>query len=266
MDLGAYLKRIGWTGPVAVDAETLGALAAHHARAIAYENLNPFLGLPVDLEIAALERKMVQSRRGGYCFEQNSLFAAALRAIGFEVSGLAARVLWGAPAGVVTPRVHMVLKVDLDGAPWIVDVGFGGTTPTGALRLVPEIEQPTTLEPFRLVERQGDWRVEVKILGHWNPLYRFDLVPQVPVDYALASYFTATNPASIFVNGLMLARPMDDRRYALRNRDFAIHRRDGATERRRLDGAAEIVDVLETYFDLRTDDLPRLHDRLAALP
>jgi N-hydroxyarylamine O-acetyltransferase len=222
--------------------------------------------LPVELDIAALERKMVRGRRGGYCFEQNSLFGAALRTIGFEVSGLAARVLWGAPAGTVTPRVHIVLKVDLADGARIVDVGFGSTTPTGALRLVPDIDQRTTLEPFRLLERHGDWRVEVKIAGEWDPLYRFDLVPQLPVDYALANYFTATNPASIFVNGLMLARPMWDRRCALRNRDFAIHRRDGTTERRRLDGTGEIIDVLETRFDLSVHDLPGLAERLGRLP
>ncbi|MGH6989839.1 MAG: arylamine N-acetyltransferase family protein [Stellaceae bacterium] len=266
MDLDAYLARIGWSGPVALEAETLAALAAHHGRAIAYENLNPFLGLPVELDIGTLERKMVRGRRGGYCFEQNALFAAALRDIGFVVTGLGARVLWGRPETPLGPRSHMVLMVDLDGEPRIVDAGFGSTTPTGALRLIPEIEQQTTLEPFRLVERQGDWQVEAKIAGDWEPLYRFDLVPQLPADYAVANYFTATHPTSIFVKYLTLARPLDDRRYVLRNRDFAIHHRDGTTERRRLDSVAEIVDALETKFDLDTAGLPRLEQRLATLP
>ena len=136
MDLTAYLDRIGWSGPVPVTAETLGTLATHHGSAIAFENLNPFLGLPVDLDIAALERKMVRDRRGGYCFEQNALFAAALRQLGFTVTGLGARVLWIQPNGPLGPRSHMVLRVDIAGEPWIVDVGFGGLTLTGALRLV----------------------------------------------------------------------------------------------------------------------------------
>jgi N-hydroxyarylamine O-acetyltransferase len=266
MDLPAYLRRIGWSGPVPVTAETLAALAVHHGTGIAFENLNPFLGLPVDLEIAALERKMVAGRRGGYCYEQNALFGEALRALGFEVSGLAARVLWGYSEGAITPRGHEVLRVDLAGEIWIVDVGFGAVTLTGALRLVPDIEQATTLEPFRLVMRDGEWRLEARIAGEWRPLYQFDLQRQEPVDYVAANYFVATHPRSIFVTGLMLARPAEDRRFALSDRNFAIHHLDGKTERRRLDSPAEFIEVLEHRFDIDAGALPGLAQRLATLP
>lgn len=266
MDLPAYLRRIGWSGPVPVTAETLGALAVHHGTGIAFENLNPFLGLPVELDIATLERKMVEGRRGGYCYEQNGLFGEALRALGFEVSGLAARVLWGYPPAAITPRAHRVLRIDLAGETWIVDVGFGGLTLTGALRLVPGIEQRTTLEPFRLVMCDGEWRLEARIAGEWRPLYQFDLQRQHPVDYVAANYFVATHAASIFVTGLMLARPAENRRYALSNRDFAIHHLDGRTERRRLDSPAEFIDVLENRFDIAAGALPGLAERLAMLP
>jgi N-hydroxyarylamine O-acetyltransferase len=267
MDLDAYLARIGWSGPVAIDAATLGALAAHHGRAIAFENLNPFLGLPVELDVTTLERKMVQGRRGGYCYEQNGLFHTALKALGFDASGLIARVLWGYSGDAPTPRGHMVQRVEIEGESWIVDVGFGGLTLTGALRLVPDIEQPTTLEPFRLRRIEEEWRLEARIGGTWRPLYQFDLQRQhYPIDYVSANYRVATHPASQFVTGLMLARPMADRRFALLNRDFAIHHLNGPTEKRRLETPAEFIDVLETCFDLRAGDLPRLERRLAELP
>src|SRR5213593_335985 len=94
MDLAAYLQRIGWTGRVAPDRPSLQALAAHHAAAIPFENLDPLLGLPVALDLPSLEAKLVHAGRGGYCFEHNTLFAEVLTQIGFEVTRLAARVLW----------------------------------------------------------------------------------------------------------------------------------------------------------------------------
>jgi N-hydroxyarylamine O-acetyltransferase len=266
IDRAAYFRRVGWSGPLAVDEPTLARLAAHHTHAIPFENLNPFLGLPVDLDLAVLERKLVRGRRGGYCFEQNAVFADILRQIGFNVTGLAARVLWGRPEAPVGPRSHMLLRVDLADGPCILDVGFGSTTLTGVLRLVPDIVQETTHEPFRLLRRADHWRMEARVAGNWLALYRFDPEPAYPADYAVTNYFTATHPTSPFVNGLMLARPVEGGRLALANRDFTIHHLGGPSEKRRLETPAEIIDVLETKFDLDTAGLPRLEQRLATLP
>src|SRR6185312_947840 len=103
VNLGAYLRRVGWSGPVRVDLPTLRGLAIAHVATIPFANLDP----------AALQRKLVDEGRGGYCFEQNLLFEAMLREIGFEVSGLIARVLWGHPEDTQTPQSHMLLRVEL---------------------------------------------------------------------------------------------------------------------------------------------------------
>jgi N-hydroxyarylamine O-acetyltransferase len=105
IDLHAYLQRIDHGRPVSPDLSTLQALAAAQVGAIPFENLNPLLGLPVDLDPAALQRKLVHDGRGGYCFEQNLLFPEVLRAIGFEVSALVARVLWMQPRDGINPHV-----------------------------------------------------------------------------------------------------------------------------------------------------------------
>src|SRR5690349_12520297 len=121
-DLDAYFARIGYGGPARPDLQTLAALNARHVDAIPFESLNPLAGLPVKLDLASLQAKMVQRRRGGYCFEQNHLFRAALEAIGFAVTGLGGRVVWMSPPGApLGARGHMLLKVDLDGAPWLAD-------------------------------------------------------------------------------------------------------------------------------------------------
>jgi N-hydroxyarylamine O-acetyltransferase len=163
-DLAAYLHRIGYIGATSPTLDTLGAIHRHHTRAIPFENLNPFLGWPVRLDIGSLQEKIVGSGRGGYCFEQNLLLTHALRAMGFSVVGLAARVLYNVPAGVVPARSHMLLRIALDGRAYVADVGFGGLTLTDPLRLEPGVEQTTSHEQFRLIA-EGDEFVMQALVG-----------------------------------------------------------------------------------------------------
>jgi N-hydroxyarylamine O-acetyltransferase len=266
LDLDAYLHRIGHAGPAAPDLATLRALALAHAMAIPYENLDPLLGLPVDLDPAALEDKLVHGGRGGYCFEHNLLFAEALRAVGFAPVGLIARVLWNRPEDAVTAQTHMLLRVPLDGADWLVDVGFGSMTLTGALRLAPDAAQATPHGPFRLL-RQGDgWRMQAQVLGEWRSLYRFDLHPCERIDYEVSNHYVSTHPQSQFVQTLAAARCTPDARLALRNREFAVHPLGGATERCTLARPEQIRHVLESEFRIRLPRHPGLERRLAALP
>ena len=266
MNLAAYLQRIGWTGPVAPDRPALQALVAHHAAAIPFENLDPLLGIPVALDLASIEAKLVHAGRGGYCFEQNTLFAEALGQIGFDVTPLAARVLWGLPDDAITARSHMLLKVELAEGPVIADVGFGGQTPTGTLRLEADVEQPTPHEPYRFVAIDDGWRLQSRLGSEWTSLYRFDLQRQHPVDYLAPNHYLSTHPNSHFVNHLIAARAAADRRYALFDRDFAMHHLNGQTERRVLRDADEIREVLQQVFRIALPDHPALDDRLAALP
>src|SRR5260221_10485109 len=111
-DLDAYLTRIGFTGAPQADLATLTSIHALQPAAIPFENLDPLLGRPVTLDLAGLQAKLVQGRRGGYCFELNSLLAVALEALGFSVIRLAARVRWRAPPErPVGARTHMLLRV-----------------------------------------------------------------------------------------------------------------------------------------------------------
>ena len=127
LDLDAYLARIGYDGPREPTLEVLRAIHAAHPAAIPFEAIDVLLDRGVDISLPAVQAKLIAGRRGGYCFEQNTLFLAVLRELGFDVEPLLARVVWmrpaDAPAG---PRTHMVLRVTLEGRPWLADVGFGG--------------------------------------------------------------------------------------------------------------------------------------------
>jgi N-hydroxyarylamine O-acetyltransferase len=268
IDVSAYFERIGYAGRSTPDLDTLRAIQRCHAQTIPFENLNPFVGWPVRLDAASLQQKLVRDGRGGYCYEHNLLLSHVLRALGFEVTWLAARVTMNLPEHAVGGRTHMLLLVAL-GAPYIVDVGFGGLTLTGPLRLQTDIEQATPHEPFRLLEAGDEFMVEAKIAGEWRALYRFGLQKQRLPDYEMCNWYLSNHPESRFVVNLMAARPDADRRHALRNNELAVHYLDGRTERRVLRSVAELQQALENVFRVRLPDGPDLRAalaRVASLP
>lgn len=267
MDLDAYFSRIGFAGDRSPTLATLGAIQSHHVEAIAFENLDPLLGRPVRLDPASLEAKLVRARRGGWCFEHNLLLSHVLRALGFSVAGLAARVLWNVPEATATPRTHMLLRVQAEGEPVLVDVGFGLLTPTAPLRLVTGVAQRTPHEPFRLLAYEGAFVMQAQLRGSWQPLYAFDLQEQQQVDYELVNWYLSNHPCSRFVNGLMAARAAPGRRYTLRDNEFAVHDVNGQSERRVLADATALRCTLEDVFGLalsETSGLDAALERLVA--
>jgi N-hydroxyarylamine O-acetyltransferase len=265
MDLDAYFRRIGYAGDRSPTLATLGAIQLHHVEAIAFENLDPLLGQPVRLDPQSLETKLVRARRGGWCFEHNLLLSHVLRALGFSVAGLAARVLWNVPEATATPRTHMLLRVQVQGEPVLVDVGFGLLTPTAPLRLVTGAAQRTPHEPFRLVAHADGYLMQVQLRGAWKPLYAFDLQEQQQVDYELVNWYLSNHPGSRFVNGLMAARAVPGRRYTLRDNEFAVHDVDGESERRVLADATALRATLEDVFGLALAGMPGLDAALERL-
>ncbi|TPM40093.1 arylamine N-acetyltransferase [Mesorhizobium sp. B2-3-4] len=253
-DLDAYFSRIGHAGSRDASLDMLKTLHFLHPQAIPFENMDPFLGRPVRLDIASLQDKIVLGGRGGYCFEHNLLFMHALKALGFEVGGLAARVLLGQPEDAITARSHMLLRIDLDQRTYIADVGFGGLTLTAPLRLDPGLEQKTPHETFRIVETGDHFRLQAAIGGGWRTLYRFDLQPHYEVDYSISNYFMSTNPASHFVTSVLAARAAPDRRYGLRGNRLSIHHIDGRTEQKEIATAAELADTLEGQLGITIPD------------
>ena len=258
-----YLSRIG-VAAATPDLATLRAIVTGHTRSIAFENLNPFTGRDVDLD--NLTAKMVHGGRGGYCFEHNLLLQAALDGLGYRTTALTARVVWGRPADAPPlARTHMLLRVELDGGPHLVDVGFGGQTLTGVLTLQPDVEQVTPHEPYRLLQEAGTWTMQAMVGGAWRSIYHFDLTPQPRADLEMGSWFVSHHPASHFVTGLVAARPAEGRRHNMGGRTLATHYLDGPSEQRELSSPTEIMRELEETFLLNLADLPDLEAALKRL-
>jgi N-hydroxyarylamine O-acetyltransferase len=258
VDLDRYCARIGYDGPRQPSLEVLRRLHQRHAEAIPFENLNPLLRLPVPLDQASLERKMLGEGRGGWCFEQNWLFRRALEAMGFEVRGRAARVTWGAPEGRVGARSHMVLEVSIGGRAWLADVGFGGVTLTGPLDFDIREPQPTPHEDFRLdLMADGDYVLNVR-LEQWAPMFRFRREDQLLPDYEQASFYLCNHPDSHFLKQLVAARPFPGGRFGLRDNMLTVHRPGQPVERRLLTSVAQLRDALERLMLVTLPDHPDL--------
>ena len=250
LDLAAYLARIDHPEPATPDLAALRSLHAAHTAAIVFENLDIQRGLGIDLEIDRVQAKLVGAGRGGYCFEQNTLFSAVLERLGYTVTRLCGRVRMGRATPDVPARSHMIVRVDLPEGPYLADVGFGAG----------QLIEPIALVPGVVVEQHG-WGYTLVREGEglmlrglhpegWIDLYQFTLEPQHPIDFVVANHYTSTHPASRFVTTLTAQRVTPAVRYTLRDRSFE-ELRPASRVRRELADEAELMAVLLEVFGLR---------------
>ncbi|WIM86318.1 arylamine N-acetyltransferase [Candidatus Mycobacterium wuenschmannii] len=271
LDLAGYFARIGYDGAADPTLDVLQELVTAHTRSIAFENLDPLLGVPVaDLGPEALVDKLVHRRRGGYCYEQNGLMGYVLEELGFGVRRFAARVIWAVPPGSpVPPQTHTLLGVAPPGAPQLllVDVGFGGQTPTSPLRLETGTVQQTTHEPYRLQGRGDTLVLQAEVRGEWQSLYEFATKTAPPIDLLVGSWYVSTHPESHFVTNLMASLVTADGRCNLSGRHVSVHG-SGGTDKTELADAAAVVDELTDRFGINvadTGDRAALEARIAAV-
>jgi N-hydroxyarylamine O-acetyltransferase len=251
-DLDAYFARIGYTGSREPTLATLRALSLHHASSIPFENLDVLLGRGIDLDPTAVERKLVHAHRGGYCFEQNSLFFHVLTALGFRVTPLSARVRWQRPRDFTPSRTHLFLRVDLSDGPWLADVGIGGLSLTSPIPFDDSGREMSTAHEPRRILREGTRLFHQARLGtEWHDVYEFTGEEMPPIDRELGNWYTSAHPASHFRNRLIAARATTDgRRLSLLNREFTMRARDGRAETHPISSPDELLALLAAHFGL----------------
>jgi N-hydroxyarylamine O-acetyltransferase len=265
--LDGYLRRIGWAGGRQPGEETLRGVHLAHAYGIPFENLDPVSGDVPSLALGDLEAKLVRGGRGGYCYEQNTLLAAALEALGFGVTRLTARVVVGAERMASRPRTHMALLVHVPGQsrPYLADVGFGALG--GLLEPVPLVTGVTFEDGerrHRLVHMPHEGPLEMWVLQAWGPegwarQYAFTVEPFEQSDIEVINWHIATNPRSPFRSRLFVQRTGPGVHRTLAERELTVTSAEGAVERRKVaDG--ELRGVLRDEFGLRVPDDMRLPD------
>lgn len=250
-----YLDRIAYTGPTEPTAETLRLLHRAHLFAVPFENLDIALGRKIVCDEDTFLRKIVEHRRGGFCYELNGAFAVLLRDLGYVVTLLSARV--ARDDGSYSPEFdHLALRVDL-AEPWLADVGFGDLC-LDPLRLATGAEQEQEGWKFRVVPESDSQYVERmehmerKERGDgWKRQYSLTQTPRRLDDFADRCHYHQTSPESSFTRKRVCSLATTDGRITLSDRTLIITRngaRNGEREERLLSSEAEWQIALREHF------------------
>ena len=247
MDITAYLERINYRGSRTPSAETLRNLQVAHLLTVPFENLSIHAHEAIVLNDEALFHKIVERRRGGFCYECNGLFAALLRALGFDVSMLSAEVA-RAGGGFSQPFDHMTLMVKLEET-WLVDVGFGDSF-LEPLKMDNSTEQIQGPESFRIVAEDEYLVVQRQYDHEWKKEYRFTLQPYKYSDFEEMCRYHQTSPQSHFTQKRICSLATSDGRITLSDMRFIVTS-DGVREERALSDKKEYDEILLKQFGIK---------------
>ena len=245
LNVPAYLDRIAYTGPIAPTIDVLRGLHRAHMLSVPFENLDIALNRRIACDENSFVQKIVERRRGGFCYELNGAFAGLLREIGFKVTLLSARV--SRADGSESPEFdHLALRVDLD-EPWLADVGFGDSF-LEPLQLRPGAEQ-----------QQDGWIYRVAGCGDslcmeradrddiWKRQYSFTLIPRSLDDFAPMCQYHQTSPESPFTGKSICSMATVGGRITVAERKLILTS-NGTKEQRLLTSDEEWRMVLKEHF------------------
>jgi len=247
MNASAYLVRIGYTGDLTPTASTLRDLHRAHMLSVPFENLDIGLGRKIVCDESAFLRKIVEERRGGFCYELNGAFAALLRELGFQVTLLSARV--PREDGRDGPEFdHLALRVDLD-EPWLADVGFGDSF-VEPLRLQSGVEQPQVGWSYRIVEEQDSLHMErSEPKGDWRRQYSFTLRPRRLPEFSPMCHYHQTSPQSPFTRKSVCSMATSNGRITIADRKLIVAR-NGQKDESQLESDEQWRAALREHFGL----------------
>jgi len=245
VDIAAYLKRINYDGPLDPSAETLRRLHRAHMLRVPFENLDIHLGRLIVLDESKLLSKIVEQRRGGFCYELNGAFGALLRALGFDVAMLSAGVA-REEGGFSPPFDHMALLVKLKER-WLADVGFGDSF-MEPLLLDYRQEQIQAEGAYRISSDDDHLILEQRDdAGSWKPQYRFTLQPYQYEAFTQMCHFHQTSPDSHFTQKRTCSLAMPEGRITLAGMRLITTTR-GERHERALASEEECATVLREHF------------------
>jgi N-hydroxyarylamine O-acetyltransferase len=250
VDIKSYLERIRFRKSLLAGSDTLRDLQKAHLLTVPFENLSIHSNDPIILDDSALFEKMVERRRGGFCYELNGLFAALLRALDFDVVMLSAEV--ANAEGAYGPKFdHMALLVSL-GERWLVDVGFGDSFREPLL--LDKRDEQTRRERSYRIASDGEYLIVAQRANadaeEWKPQYRFTLERYHYSDYAEMCYYHQTSAESHFTRGRICSRATDDGRLTLSEMRFIETKMNGERRERLLADEQEYASVLNEHFGI----------------
>jgi N-hydroxyarylamine O-acetyltransferase len=262
LDFDAYVERIQYSGRTDPGFDTLAGLLRAHMAAIPFENLDVLFGRPVRLDLDGVQGKLVRARRGGYCFEHATLFAAVLERLGFHPVRHTARVVLFAPR-TQSPRTHMFLTVPLGEGTFVVDPGFGAFAPCVPIVLGEGTAALLGLATHWMARDEEVWVLRTQSGGKTLDCWVSTLDHDNLVDFEVGNHFTATHPTSPFVNRIMMRALTGDGRVTVMNRDLTIWRGNEAHAAQLADRTA-LRSLLVEHFGFDLPEVERL--RVPSIP
>lgn len=263
MDIADYLSRIGLQKTPNADLAGLHQLQNHHMRHVPFENLDVVMGRPLNLSREALFEKIVMYRRGGYCFELNTLYAVLLEEIGFALVSMLARV-WLRDPPETPPRTHLVYRVKIEGVDWISDVGFGGRAARVPLKIEDgyEIDDGEGCIRIRKDETFG-YRISRLQEGIWSDQYTVETAPAHRADILSGNHWTENHPSSHFKQGIGVGLFTEVGRTSFYD---GIFRQRGADQSdQEISGFEATIDILRSQFGLDLHLTPKECERMKAV-
>jgi N-hydroxyarylamine O-acetyltransferase len=263
LDVGAYLRRINYSGPTEPSEATLVAIYRSHLREVRFENFDVFLKGSVSVELGDIQDKIVYRGRGGYCYEQAQLFGGVLERLGFTVERMLARV--GPDGGPARGRTQLTLRVQSGTGVWLADPGFGNSPPAPLSLRRYRSGGPQEVDGWIYEiapdQENGDevWKLREYQAGEWVTLHRWDDARTHPIDVILSNHYTSTHPDSWFTWQPILVRRDPDAVRSIVGRSYTITRPGHVKERRDLTDA-EFAAALTDEFALKltTDEIATL--------
>ncbi|WKV50545.1 arylamine N-acetyltransferase family protein [Dickeya fangzhongdai] len=247
-----YLQRIGVSLLPAEPALLLHQLHLAHLTHIPFENLDVVFGKPIRLDPSAIYRKIVDERRGGFCYELNYGFYLLLKALGFDVQLLSGQV-WNDDGHYGQPFDHLFLKVELPQGAVIADISFGDSfcVPVPLSGAVSREDRVS----YRVAATDDGYQLQQMTADHaWKPQYKFTLQPRQLEEYADMAHYHQISPSSPFTSKSLCTRVTPEGRVTLSDNRLIVTRQ-GQKNERRIDSHRDYLDCLQQQFGIvLTDD------------
>lgn len=245
-----YLKRIGIElSDSANNLKKLNLLQKQHLLNIPFENLDIHWKRPIILDTNKFYQKIITEKRGGFCYELNSLFSEFLQTLGFQTKIISAKVAqrdgdFGAEFD------HLAILAKIDDEEFLVDVGFGDFS-VEPLKFVLDVEQIDKNGTFLIRKQTDDYFEVVKKDGKdWKSEYIFKDLERDLTEFTEMCNFHQTSPDSHFTRGKLCSIMTENGRKTLTDKMF-IETQNGERKETQVNSEAEFYEILEREFHIR---------------
>jgi len=195
MNIESYLKYLDVEPSEKLTYLYLAKLQMQHMLKIPFENLDIHLNIPIVLNEEYLFNKIINNKRGGFCYELNFLFYNLLKKLGFNVHLLSCSFFHSNINQFAPEFDHLALLVILDQS-FLVDVGFGDSfrvpipIPNGQIKDISG--------KYRVFNNNNEYFLQRLDEENWLTQYKFTLTPRKIEEFAEMCLYHQTSPDTIF--------------------------------------------------------------------